>query len=689
MIMSLRAKLYTGFFIMVGLAFIIAAVGLYAVVSTDRGLTATAYEVEKAANESAPTNEQFFSLATNALAAGSHYYGYAYNHDEKDFAKGNEYLGKIREAAKNIEGILGKRPPENLREMREALPRIEQDVEAFGGIAGQLNAVSNNFMATRQEMPGIGAQAQDMVDKLTQDTAKLLEDMVSGMTAENVVEDKAGLLRRARAMSFLYSLSTEFNHVRSAFWRAQSYSGEESKKIFNDAVTEMTRIRDSLKAFVNPANITIPAVLAQYQTVLDNFEKYLAGIVKSRDLYASLDQLSDNTLGMLAKINTGSTMLSTSSTKSLAEGMTNIRDDNAEISELVDQSKLILGVVAVLSLLLGIILAVAITRSVTRPINRAIAVLSNGAEQITYASEQISDASRSLADGANSQAASLEETSSALEEMASMTRQNADNAQRTNASTQQTAKLVEKGGLAMTDMAKAMGEISDRSEKVSRIIKTIEDIAFQTNLLALNAAVEAARAGEAGKGFAVVADEVRNLSQRSAQAARDTAELINGTVESVRNGSNIAGGLTKDFGDIQEGTREIGKLISEIASATNEQAQGVDQVNTSVAQMDKVTQQNAANAEETASSSGKLSSQAESLNTVVDDLVRLVTGGRREQRELTTTRPAAGGRYGSWSQASSTLMNRSAPVSAKALPAPEAQVMSPHQVLPMEGDGEF
>ncbi len=680
--MSLRAKLYTGFFIMVGLAFIIAAVGLYAFVSTDRGLTATAYEVERAASETAPANEQFFSLATNALAAGSHYYGYAYNHEDKDFAKGNDYLGKIREASKNIEAMLGRRPPENMRETREALPLMQRDVEAFGGIAGRLKTATDTFMNTRRDMPGIANQAQDMLDRLTQETSRLLEDMVGGLTGENALEGKAGLLRRARAMSFLYGLSTDFNHVRTAFWRAQSYSGAESKKMFGDTVTEMTRIRDTLKAFVNPDNITIPAVLAQYQTVLDNFEKYLDGIKKSNDLYVGLDQLSDETLGMLDKINRGSTQLSTSSNKQLADGMKNIRDDNLEISDLVDRSKLILAVVAAAALIIGIILAVAITRSVTRPINHAIAVLSQGAEHITYASGQISDASRSLADGANTQAASLEETSSALEEMASMTRQNAENAQKTNASTQQTAKLVEKGGHAMTDMAKAMGEISDRSEKVSRIIKTIEDIAFQTNLLALNAAVEAARAGEAGKGFAVVADEVRNLSQRSAQAARDTADLINGTVESVRNGSDIAGVLTKDFVDIQSGTKEIGKLISEIASATNEQAQGVDQVNTSVAQMDKVTQQNASNAEETATSSGELITQAESLNTVVDDLVRLVTGGRRRHDAL-VARPGGGGRPVAWSKGSSSGG------AARALPQPGVKVMSPQLVVPLEGEGEF
>ncbi len=249
---------------------------------------------------------------------------------------------------------------------------------------------------------------------------------------------------------------------------------------------------------------------------------------------------------------------------------------------------------------------------------------------VNEASGSISAASDSLAEGATEQAAALEETSSALEQMASMTRQNADNATKTDSVTQETAMLVESCGRDMGKMAEAMEDISDKSEKVSRIIKTIEDIAFQTNLLALNAAVEAARAGEAGKGFAVVADEVRNLSQRSAQAAKDTTELINGTVESVRNGSQIVGRLIESFRGIESSAGNVSRLINEIASATGEQAQGVDQVNTAVAQMDKVTQQNAANAEETASVTKGLAAQADDLNDLVEQLAALINGNKND-----------------------------------------------------------
>ncbi len=288
------------------------------------------------------------------------------------------------------------------------------------------------------------------------------------------------------------------------------------------------------------------------------------------------------------------------------------------------------GVVMLTALVIGVVMAaflgVFLALGITRPINRIIAGLTEGAEQVASASGQVSGASQSLAEGATEQAAGLEETSSSLEEMSSMTKQNADNAQQANTLALEAKQAAGTGSESMGRMNAAILEIQKSSDETAKIIKVIDEIAFQTNLLALNAAVEAARAGEAGKGFAVVAEEVRNLAMRSAEAAKNTARMIEESVKNSQNGVDIATEVSKVLEEIVQSVGKTTDLVSEIAAASQEQAKGIDQVNTAVAQMDKVTQQNAANAEESASASEELSAQAESMKEIVGQLVTLVGG---------------------------------------------------------------
>ncbi|MCP3955463.1 MAG: chemotaxis protein [Desulfobacterales bacterium] len=274
--------------------------------------------------------------------------------------------------------------------------------------------------------------------------------------------------------------------------------------------------------------------------------------------------------------------------------------------------------------LISIFLAVVIIRSITRPINTVITGLQSSADDVSSASGQMSTASQTLAEGSSEQAATIEETSSSLEEMSSMTKQNATNAGQADSLMQDANQVVSQANDSMTQLTVSMEEISKASEETSKIIKTIDEIAFQTNLLALNAAVEAARAGEAGAGFAVVADEVRNLAMRAADAAKDTAELIEGTVKKVNQGGTIVADTNEAFGKVAESASKVGDLVGEIAAASNEQAQGIEELNRAVIEMDKVVQQNAASAEESASSSAEMSDQAENMKVYVADLVGIV-----------------------------------------------------------------
>ena len=273
--------------------------------------------------------------------------------------------------------------------------------------------------------------------------------------------------------------------------------------------------------------------------------------------------------------------------------------------------------------------AIYIVRGTNNALRRVALELKDGAAQVEQAAGQVSTSAQSLSQGATEQASSLEETSASMEEMASMTRRNADNAVQASKLVNEVAHQVTASNTALGEMVGSMDGIRDSSNKVAKIIKTIDEIAFQTNILALNAAVEAARAGEAGMGFAVVADEVRNLAQRSAQAAKDTAGLIEESIGKSQEGSLKVQQVASVIGAITESVNKVKGIVEEVREASQQQTQGIDQVTQAIMQMEKVTQTTAATAEESAAASEELNAQAESSMVIVRELEALV-GGRGE-----------------------------------------------------------
>jgi methyl-accepting chemotaxis protein len=257
--------------------------------------------------------------------------------------------------------------------------------------------------------------------------------------------------------------------------------------------------------------------------------------------------------------------------------------------------------------------------------------LQQGADQTASSSSQLSAASRSLATGCSEQGASVTETGASLEEISAMIRATADNAEKAKGFANQARVAAQTGRLTMEEMTVAMQSIETSSLDISKIVKNIDEIAFQTNILALNAAVEAARAGEAGAGFAVVADEVRSLAQRSAAAAKETAEKIEAAIASTQRGSKSCGNVGASLEEIVDKVTEADTLVAEIAAAAKEQAQGIRQVGSAMTLMDKVTQGNASSAEQTSSAAEQLNAQARLLQDNVEQLRTLIASTSKSE----------------------------------------------------------
>jgi len=297
--------------------------------------------------------------------------------------------------------------------------------------------------------------------------------------------------------------------------------------------------------------------------------------------------------------------------------------------------------IAAVAVLCGAGLSVWLIRLVSTTLRRSVGELYRSAEEVASAAGQVAASSQSLAQGASEQAASLEETSASSEELSSMTQSNADNARSAAELMLEAERLVGSANTTLAEMVTSMSEINEASDKIARIIKVIDEIAFQTNILALNAAVEAARAGEAGMGFAVVADEVRNLAQRSAQAAKDTAAIIEESIAKSAEGSKNLDDVKAAVSAITESASKVKTLVDEVSVGSQEQAQGFAEITNAITQMQQVTQRAAASSEESASASEQLTSQAESMRTTVHSLSRLageeaagVTGRRRPSRRI-------------------------------------------------------
>jgi methyl-accepting chemotaxis protein len=512
--------------------------------------------------------------------------GYALTENETYLIDGKKQLEEVKKYLAEAIALAGK--SKNLETLKENAADATAKATEYENVLNETITVINEIKKDREAMSAVA------VDYFKQ------------------CYDYMAATKDLKKIALVTNIIDRGYNIRISVWKAQAMRDPkivtDNMKLFDDVAKNL----DNLKAISKS-----PAEIQQIEAcgkAINAYKESLLSFIENMNKSAELTKTREVT---------AQAVLEAAKTTSDA-GCVDVTKiaDSANLSLTAASTTMLIGLL--IAIILGTILAIFITKSITGPIGKVIEGMTSGAEQVASASGQVSSSSQQMAEGASEQASSLEEVSSSLEEMTSMTKQNTESAKQADTMAGEAQNAAEKGAEAMNRMSIAIEKIKSSSDETAKIIKTIDEIAFQTNLLALNAAVEAARAGEAGMGFAVVADEVRNLAQRSAEAAKNTATLIEESKANSENGVRVSQEVAVILDDIAQAAKKVKQLVSEVSAASEEQAQGISQVNVAVTQMDKVTQSSAASAEESASASEELSSQAQELNSMVEDLVNIV-----------------------------------------------------------------
>ncbi len=597
--LKLALKLAVGFGLVILIALLLGGFAMLQMSIATRQASALANE--KVPSVSVANNVERASLLTMYEIRG-----FGFTEDKAYLTSGLKNLEEVKGHLKAAKDLAAKYS--GLEQLKAAAEKAEIKALEYEQLVKQTVANDEAMDRNRAQMD---TEAQAFVKVcyayLEGQNKSFQEDTKNNATMEKIRE-------RSQKINLVNDVVDAGNAVRLAAWRAQA---ERNPKLIEDAQKHFDTIKAKL-AEMRP--LTTQAVniqqIAECQKAADGYKAAMKDLVVNwnvRDDIAQKRGIAGN--AVLAEAQSTATI-----------GLKQTGDTSTTNAQSLATTSNILLAGLLTTIVVGAGIAYYMTRSIAGPIKAVATALSAGADQTAAAASQVSSSSQSLAEGSSEQAASLEETSASLEEISGMTKRNAENATQAKDLAGQTRAAADTGAADMEEMKRAMDAIKGSSDDISKIIKTIDEIAFQTNILALNAAVEAARAGEAGMGFAVVAEEVRNLAQRSAQSAKETAGKIEDSVKKSDHGVQICGKVAQSLSEIVGKARQVDTLVAEIAQASKEQTQGIEQVNTAVSQMDKITQSNAAGAEESAAAAEELSAQAVVLQESVVDLLALVDG---------------------------------------------------------------
>ncbi len=604
--MKLGTKILSGFASLLAITLILGALAAWKMKGVEK-------DTQIMAQDYMPAIQAANQVERNALMTMYEMRGYAFTEETNFLSHGLKSLSETQASLEQAVKLARNSKTGTLGFLLEAAEKAQVQVKDYEQLAAQTVGVTQILKDERDKMDAAAQSYMKACEEyLTSQKGKLAELMKTGTNGAAL--DSAQVLDRINKINIAVEIVNLGNAIRLNNFKSQTLRDPEH---FRQTIGMFSAVKaklDELKAVttqeVNFKQIELCRNAGgAYEQAMNDF---LKNWLLREDLGKRRTAVAD---GVLVKAKEAG-IASTETTGKLSGAAANA----------LSAASLTVIIGLFIAAVIGIGLAVLLTRSITRAIRAIASQVSSGAEQTAAAASQVASASQSLAEGASEQAASLEETSSSLEEISSMTRRNTEGAQKANDLARQARMAADVGAKDMEAMTVAMDEIKTSSDDIAKIIKTIDEIAFQTNILALNAAVEAARAGEAGMGFAVVAEEVRSLAHRSAQAAKETAAKIEGALERSRRGAQISAKVAQALSEIVVKAREVDQLAAEVATSSGEQSQGINQLNTAVTQMDKVTQANAANAEESASAAEELNAQAEAMKEAVGGLILMVDG---------------------------------------------------------------
>jgi len=682
--MKLGTKIGVGFSLLLAIAIALGGLAVY-----NMGYVTDL--VNDLSEHNVPEVEYANAIERSALQTMYASRGYTYTEDAKYLGEARENLTALKQHLVDSKAHAEK---VNCDSFRKDASEAEAAVLEYERLLGLTESGIQEMTTEKAAIDASGAEYMDTVLAFLADQAARLDEEILQSSAATPTDAAAGtaaavsaekLQERVRKTVLANDAIDLGNAVRLTTYQSIAMRDPERMLATAESFKELYATLDELKTIT-----FVEADLQRIETCRNAAQAYQAGVQRYLKEWNEAESLNEQ------RGAAGYLVLTVA--ERAAETGVRVTLEKAEYSNTALASASTIMVIGlIVAMIVGLLLAYFITRSITAPLQRVIDSLRAGSEQVSSAAGQVAESGQGLAEGASEQAASLEESSASLEEMASMTRHNSENAEQANSAAREAREGARRGMDAMKQMNSVIEKIKVSSDETAKIIRTIDEIAFQTNLLALNAAVEAARAGEAGKGFAVVAEEVRNLAQRSAQAAKNTSNLIEESQHNAKSGVDASAEVASVLKVVVESIDKVAQLIAEVTAASQEQTQGIDQITIAVTQMDQVTQSNAANAEESAAAGEELSAQAVELLEMVATLTAMVKGAQAGMTsagdKLHHTRARVVGRPAQQNYAPAQLSHGQGNgngLGASKVKLPKREMahagVSPEQVIPLDDD---